>query len=60
MEEGGCEDRRQDPTSDLPTFEKTQQTFSQMKKFCNSHVSVVTFLDRVGKWITACFPSEIT
>jgi len=27
-----------------PTFERMQQTFSQMKKFCNSQVSVVTFL----------------
>jgi len=24
--------------SELPTFERTQQTFSQMKKFCNLHV----------------------
>jgi len=26
-----------------PTLERTQQTFSQMKKFCTSQVSVVTF-----------------
>ena len=27
--------------SESPTFERTQQTFCQMKKFCNSQVSVV-------------------
>ena len=31
--------------SDPPEFDRTQQTFSQMKKFCNSQVSVVTFLE---------------
>jgi len=41
--------------SQLPAFERTQQTFSQMKKFCNSQVSVVTFSGRVDKWITVCF-----
>jgi len=29
--------------SEPPMLESTQQTFSQMKKFCNSQVSVVTF-----------------
>jgi len=29
--------------SELPTFDRTQQTFSQMKKFSNLQVSVVTF-----------------
>jgi len=32
-----------------PTFERTQQTFRQMKKFCISQVSVVTFLVGVSK-----------
>jgi len=41
--------------SELPAFERTQQTFSQMKKFCNSQVSVVTFSGVVGKWITVYF-----
>jgi len=41
--------------SEPPTFERTQQTFSQMKKFCSSQVSVVTFSSGVGKWITVCF-----
>ena len=35
-------------------LERTQQTFSQMKKFCSSQVSVVTFSGGVGKWITDC------
>jgi len=35
--------------------ERMQQTFSQMKKFCSSQVSVVTFSGGVGKWITDCF-----
>ena len=39
-------------SSEPPTSERTQQTFSQMKKFRNSQVSVVTFSDGVGKWIT--------
>jgi len=38
-----------------PVFERTQQTFSQMKKFCSSQVSVVTFPGGMGKWITVCF-----
>ena len=38
-----------------PVFLRTQQTFSHMKKFCNSQVSAVTFLGGVGKWITVCF-----
>ena len=42
-------------SSEPPTFERTQQTFSQMKRFCNSQVSVVTFSGGVGKWITICF-----
>jgi len=29
--------------------------FSQVKKFCNSQVSVLTFSGGVGKWITVCF-----
>jgi len=41
--------------SGRPTFERTQQTFSHMKKFCSSEVRVVTFLGGVGKWITVCF-----
>jgi len=32
-----------------PTFERTQQNCSQMKKFCISQVSVVTFSGGVGK-----------
>jgi len=39
-------------SSEPPTFERTQQTFSKMKKFCNSQVSVVTFEGGVSKWIT--------
>ena len=42
-------------SSEPPTFERTQQTFSWMKKFCNSQVSVVTFSCEVGKWITVSF-----
>jgi len=42
-------------SSEHPTFERTQQTFSQMKKFCNSQVSVVTFSGGVGEWIIVCF-----
>jgi len=38
--------------SEPPTFERMQETSSQMKKFCNSKVSVVTFSGGVGKWIT--------
>jgi len=35
--------------SELPTFERTQHTFSQMKKFnCNSQVRAVTFGILVG------------
>jgi len=41
--------------SEPPTFVKTKRTFSQIKKFCNSQVSVVTFSGGVGKWITDCF-----
>ena len=41
--------------SEFPAFERMQRTFSQMKKFCNSQVSAVTFLGGVGKWITVCF-----
>jgi len=37
--------------SEPPTLERTQQTFSQMKKFCNSQVSVVIFSGEAGKWI---------
>jgi len=35
--------------SEPPTLERMQQTFSQMKKFCNSQVSVVTFSGAVGQ-----------
>jgi len=42
-------------TSEPPTFARTPQTFSQMKMFCNSQVSVMTFSGGVGKWITVCF-----
>jgi len=42
-------------SSEPPTFERMQQTFSQMKKFCISQASVVTFSGGVGKWITFCF-----
>jgi len=42
-------------SSEPPTFERTQQTFSEMKKFCNSQVSVVIFSGAVGKWITVFF-----
>jgi len=42
-------------SSEPPTFERMQQTFRQIKKFCNSQVSVVTFSGGVGKWITVCF-----
>jgi len=42
-------------SSEPSAFERTQQTFSQMKKFCNSQVSVVTFSGGVGKLTTVCF-----
>ena len=42
-------------SSEPPAFERTQQTFSQMKKFCISQVNVGTFSGGVGKWITVCF-----
>ena len=42
-------------SSEPPTFERTQQTFSEMKRFCNSQVSVVIFSGAVGKWITVFF-----
>ena len=42
-------------SSEPPTFERMQHIFRQMKKFCNSQVSVVTFSGGVGKWITVCF-----
>jgi len=42
-------------SSEPPTFERTQQTFSQMKQFCNSQVCVVIFSGGVGKWISVCF-----
>jgi len=38
-----------------PTFERKQQTFREMKQFCNSQVSVVTFSGGVSKWITVVF-----
>ena len=40
--------------SEPPTPERMQQTFSQMKQFCNSQVIVMTFSGGVGKWITDC------
>ena len=40
-------------SSQPPTFQRTQQTFSQMKQFCNSQVSVVTFPGGVGKSASA-------
>ena len=43
------------PVSFNPMFERTQQTFSQTKKFSNLQVSVVTFSGGVGKWITVSF-----
>jgi len=42
-------------SSEPATFERTQRTFSQMKKFCNLQVIVVTFSGGVGKWITDFF-----
>jgi len=41
--------------SEPPTSERTQQTFSQIRKFYSSQVSVVTFSGGVGGWITDCF-----
>jgi len=49
--QAGCPSCR--PTNSVKALK--QQTFSQMKKFCNSQVSVVTFSGGVGKWTTACF-----
>ena len=43
------------PSSEPPTFERMQQTFSQMKKCCSSQVSMVTFSGWVSKCITVCF-----
>jgi len=42
-------------SSEPPAFQRTQQTFTRMKKFYNSQVSLVTFSGGVGKWITVCF-----
>jgi len=36
-------------SSEPPTFERTHETFSQMKKFSISQVSVVTFSGGVGQ-----------
>jgi len=55
---GSFQNHRRQPTTGSfrgPTFERTQQTYSQIKKFGNSQVSVVTFSGGVGKWITDCF-----
>ena len=41
--------------SEPSVFERTQQTFSQMKNFCISQVCVVTFSGGVGKWATVFF-----
>jgi len=46
-------------SSEPPTLDRTQQTFSQMKEFRILQVSVVTFSGGVGKWTTVCFFSEI-
>ena len=56
------DDNPQLAPSEPPTFERTQQTCSQMRHFCISQVSMVTFSDGVGKWITVCFflRSEVT
>ena len=43
--------------SEPPTFEGIQQTFSQIKKFCISQVSALTFL---GGGQVQLFSSEIT
>jgi len=44
---GSFQSRQRQPAtglfSELLTFERTQQTFSQTKKFCNSQVNMVTF-----------------
>jgi len=42
-------------SSEPPTFERMQQTFGRMKKFCNSQVSVVTFLGGVGSGLQFVF-----
>ena len=56
---GSFQSHRRQPTNgcfqSLQRLKKTQQTFSQMKKFCKSQVIVVTFSGGVGKWITVCF-----
>ena len=57
---GSFQNHRRQPTtgslrSEPPTLERTQQTYSQMKNFCSSQVSVGTFSGGVGKWITLCF-----
>ena len=55
---GSIQSPRWPPTtgsSELPTFERTQQTFNRMKTFRISQVSVVMFSRQVGKRITVCF-----
>jgi len=42
-------------SSEPPTFERTQQTFSQMKNFCNSQVIVVTFSGWVASGLQFVF-----
>ena len=47
-------------SSGPPTFERMQQSFSQMNNLCISQVSVVTFSDAVAKLYDAVlFPSEV-
>jgi len=43
------------PTQEPPTVEGMQQAFSQMKTFCISQVSMVTFSGGMGKWVTVSF-----
>jgi len=45
-------------SSEPPTFERTQQTFSQIKKFCSSQVNVVKmwYHIQVGCASIVCFP----
>ena len=56
---GSFQSHRRQPTTgffqSLCRLKDATYTFSQMKKFCSSEVSVVTFSGRVGKWFTVCF-----
>ena len=42
-------------SSEPPTFERMQQSLSQIENFCISQVSVVTFSGGMGKWIIVYF-----